>query len=355
MENFKPVLLSMLLGIAGGAVFYALALPLPWVLGAMTANTIAAFAGVKIGLSLRLRETMICTLGMMLGSSFTPDIVDRIDTWSWAVVSMLVFVSLLIAVITFYYLRFSNFDRVTCFFSAAPGGLGPMAVIGENFGGDARMIPLAHAVRIIIVVFTIPAYLTFVEGLELPSRGAGMGGDGTLVSMTDLAILMALAAVGFFVAKSLKIPAASVVGPMVVCAAAYLFGLVEGFLPAPLTIAAQVAIGSSIGARFVGLRVRQLIKPITLSAISGLMMLGAAAGFSALLAPVLGVSRPALLLALAPGGLAEMSLIAFSLNIDTAFVATLHVARIMCIVLLLPFVFRQLGWSQAKHIEPRPG
>ena len=37
-----------------------------------------------------------------------------------------------------------------------------------SYGGDGRIIPLAHAVRIIIVVSFIPFYLTFVEGLDLP-------------------------------------------------------------------------------------------------------------------------------------------------------------------------------------------
>ncbi len=345
MNGYKPILLSILLGIGGGAIFYFLSLPLPWVLGAMTANTLAAFAGLNIGLSLRLREIMICTLGMMLGSSFTPDIVERIGTWGWAVLAMIVFIGLLITVVTAFYIRVSGFNRVTSFFAASPGGLGPMTIIGESFGGDARMIPLVHAVRITIVVFAIPAYLTFIEGLELPSRGLGMGDGASLVSVGDFFILTALAACGYVTAKFLHIPAASVVGPMLLCAAAYLIGFVEGNLPGPVTVAAQVTIGASIGARFVGLKLKQLIKPIALSSLSALFMLACAAAFSALLAPMLGVSRPALLLALSPGGLAEMSLIAFSLNIDTAFVATLHVARIMCVVLLLPFVFRLLGWA----------
>ena len=48
-------------------------------------------------------------------------------------------------------------------------------------------------------------------------------------------------------------------------------------------------------------------------------------------------------LALAPGGLAGMSLIALALGIETAFVATHHVARIAMIVIAAPLVFRKLG------------
>ena len=42
-----------------------------------------------------------------------------------------------------------------------------------------------------------------------------------------------------------------------------------------------------------------------------------------------------------PGGLAETSLIALSLGIETAFVATHHVIRIGFIVVVAPLVFKR--------------
>ena len=54
-----------------------------------------------------------------------------------------------------------------------------------------------------------------------------------------------------------------------------------------------------------------------------------------------GLSMPALVLAFAPGGLAEMSLIALALSLDAAFVATHHAVRICVVVVLAPAVFRR--------------
>ena len=342
MKRHAPVALSIALGVLGGALFQWLDLPLPWVIGAMTINFIAALSGLPIAHNLTLREIMIGSIGMMLGSAFSPQILAQLGQWAGAALAMILFVIGMIALLSAFYRRFSDFDPVTCFFSATPGGLGSMAVIGEGFGGDPRMIPLVHAVRIVVVVFAIPAYLTFVEGLELPSRSVVGGEDAIVASTPDLAILIALTGLGYLSAKKLKIPAANIIGPMLLCAVAYLSGMVEGQPPGALVIAAQVVIGSSIGARFVGLPMRQLVKPIGLAVASALMMLAGAALGSVLLEPLLSISRPALLLALAPGGLAEMSLIAYSLDIDTAFVATMHVVRIVSIVLLAPFAFRLL-------------
>jgi uncharacterized membrane protein AbrB (regulator of aidB expression) len=52
-----------------------------------------------------------------------------------------------------------------------------------------------------------------------------------------------------------------------------------------------------------------------------------------------GVDPMGLLLALVPGGLVEMGLIALSLGIDTAMVSTLHVLRIGLIILVVPLFF----------------
>ena len=51
---------------------------------------------------------------------------------------------------------------------------------------------------------------------------------------------------------------------------------------------------------------------------------------------MLGLPIAALVLAFAPGGLAEMSLIALALGVDPAFVSSHHVVRIFLVVVLAP-------------------
>ncbi|MDP7193084.1 MAG: AbrB family transcriptional regulator, partial [Arenicellales bacterium] len=52
------------------------------------------------------------------------------------------------------------------------------------------------------------------------------------------------------------------------------------------------------------------------------------------------IKEETLLLALAPGGLAEMSLIAISMDADTALIAIMHILRITLIVVAGPPLFR---------------
>jgi len=55
----RAKLMTLAIGIPGGALFYLLYLPLPWMLGAMATTTVAALSGVRIALMPGLRLVFI--------------------------------------------------------------------------------------------------------------------------------------------------------------------------------------------------------------------------------------------------------------------------------------------------------
>ena len=60
------------------------------------------------------------------------------------------------------------------------------------------------------------------------------------------------------------------------------------------------------------------------------------------------------MLAYAPGGLAEMSLVALALGADAAFVSIHHIARIVLIIAFAPMIFLAARrWLRPQH--PQPG
>jgi membrane AbrB-like protein len=137
-----------------------------------------------------------------------------------------------------------------------------------------------------------------------------------------------------------------IIMPMVISAAAYLSGIVETPPPAPMVAVAQVVMGAGIGVRFVGVRWREAGPTLAYAALSGFIMLAGAMIVANIASPLLGIDSNTLVLALAPGGLAEMCMTALALNADTAFIATMHVIRILMIVALAPLVFHLLGWRK---------
>lgn len=339
------MLLSLLIGSAGGTVFYLLKMPLAWMLGAMLATTIAALAGAPVGFWSPLRSVMITVIATLLGSGFTPEVAERVGQWGLPAIVVVAFVLAISSLVFFYLARMGRFDRISCYFAATPGGLGIMTLVGEAHGGDPRVISLTQASRILVVVCSIPLYLRYVAGLSFEAP-AQMSPAGAVAGPSELLILVGCAVVGAPLASRLRIPNAAFIGPFVLSAAAYFFGIVEGRPPLVLVWMAQLVIGSALGARFVGVGLVDLRRVLVVALGSGALMLGGAVAVSEIAAAPLGIGADALLLALAPGGLPEMTLMALALHTDTAFVSTMHVVRIILVVVAAPYLFRLLGWSE---------
>lgn len=348
-QRAPGIVLALLLGGLGGWGASALALPLPWMIGAMTATTVAAVLGAPIAMAQPLRTVMVAVLGVMLGSGFTPEILARLDEWAISLVSLLGYIALAGGAGLYYFRRVCGYDRVTAYFSAMPGGLSEMIVVGTEMGGDARRISLAHASRLLIVVMTIPFAFRWLESLDPASRPpAGLPID--TIPPLDLGILALCGAVGFVLARLAKVPAAAVVGPMLASAAVHLAGLTKASPPIELVSAAQVAVGAAIGARFAGTDLRLVAQTLVQSVGATAILVAVTLLFAGGLGFALDLDSRALVLAFAPGGLAEMSLIAIALGADAAFVATHHIVRIVLIVVLAPAAFRTM-----RTLEERRG
>ena len=163
------------------------------------------------------------------------------------------------------------------------------------------------------------------------------------VDAAGLAALAPAGGAGYLIAGRLWLPAPAFLGPLLASAGIHLASLTAAQPPWELVAAAQVVIGAAIGGRFAGTDIRLVPRILTLAVGSTAIFLAMAAVAALVLERLTDFAFPALLLAFTPGGLAEMSLVALALDIDTAFVATHNVARIALIVTLAPLFFRLLG------------
>ena len=221
-----------------------------------------------------------------------------------------------------------------------------MSIIGEGAGGDARTISLIHFCRIVLAVLTIPLVMRAIYG-PVGSSVLDRLHLGADLHLTDVALLTAAAVVGALGGKALRLPGASISGPMFLSAILHATGITAAVPPSWLIFAAQLVIGASLGARFAGITPRALGR-IVLAATSGMaVILSITLMLSLALEPFVQEELTALVLAYAPGGFAEMSLIALSLNIGTAFVAAHHMARIVLAVMLMPVIWRRTGGAKA--------
>ena len=344
--DFTTLAFTLGLGTAGGFLFNWFHLPLAWMIGSMMFCTAAAMAGLPVQVPVQLRSGMIMILGIMLGSAFYPGILGRMGEWTISLLGVALYIVVAAALGILFLKRVGRYDPVTAFFTATPGGLNEMVMVGTAMGGDDRTISLAHSARVMLVVMTIPVWFQFFQGYNPAARGP-LGPGLTELPLVDL-ILLASCAIGAVVARRLRLPAAMLVGPMLLSAAIHLAGVTTGKPPGVLIAAAQIVVGAALGSRFAGIRLSRVAHTLAVASGLTILLLVITLAFSAVLHAMTGIPLPALVLAFAPGGLAEMSLVALALGVDAALVSTHHIVRIVLIVTFAPLAFRML-----RHFEQR--
>lgn len=338
LRQILNALLAAAIAFIGGGAFYLLELPLPWTLGSITASAIAAFAGAKWVLPMPVRELARPVTGLMAGSAFTASVVASLAQWWPALVIVLVYTLITVFLGWFYFQRVAGWNRPTAIFSAAPGGMSELTMLGSTLGAEVRTLALAHATRVLILVFSVPFALQLIVGHPI---GRVLPGSNALhTAWTDWLILAGCAAAGYGIGKITKLPGGIMLPTLLFSAIVHATGLSEASAPGWMVAGVQLIIGSTAGSRFNGVTLRELGATLMHSVAwaSILAVLTACAAFLS----SLFLDHPIIALALsfAPGGMAEMAIIAFTLQTEVAFVICCQVARILLIYLMVPVLFR---------------
>ncbi|MGP9819510.1 AbrB family transcriptional regulator [Salinarimonas sp. NSM] len=328
---YARFLAALVLGTIGGYLFFRAGLPLPWMLGPMTVCTLAALVRAPISAPPVVRPPMSAVIGVLLGAAFTPDVIGRLDEWVISTIGLAAFVAVSGLVVVTYFRVVARFDPVTAYFSGMPGGLVEMVIVGEAKGGDGRTIALIHSARILLVVMTLPFLVQWVEGVALGARPAA--GPSVLdAPLSAEAWILVCGLVGTFLGHVLRLPAKVLLGPMLVSAAVHVTGVSDFRPPVEIVAGAQVVLGVTIGARFLGTPPREILRILVLSVGSTVILLALTLAFASVVGRIMGLGTVPLILAYSPGGLAEMSLVAIAVQTEVAFVAAHHIIRIVLVM-----------------------
>lgn len=329
---------GLALGTLGGLGFYALKLPLPWMLGALFTTMAAALAGLPVQGPMRLRPGIVAVIGVLLGSRFTPAVVDQAGQALVTLSILMVYLASVALVVVPWYRYVARQDWTTAYFSGMPGGLSEMIELGEAKGADVPAIVLAHSLRIVLTIGLMAVLFRLVLGYDVGA--AASAASRAALGPGDAVILAACAVLGALLGLKLRFPAPTFLGPLVLSGAIHMAGITQSAPPSLLINAAQIALGTILGCRFLGIPAAMVLR-------AGVFSLGATvltlllAGLCAWAMHVgAGVGIDQGLLALAPGGLTEMGLIALAIHADVAFVALHHVVRILVVIILAPVLVR---------------
>jgi len=333
----RPRLSAIAAAAVGIAVFLALGLPLPFLFGPMAGCLVLGLAGGQMRGMGPLGEAMRSILGVAVGASITPALLA--DLPRMAVSLALVPVYLLIAGLIGYPLlrRTFGFDHPTAWYAAMPGGLQDMLVFGEEAGARVRSLSLIHATRVLLIVLLAPPLLWAVYGVDLHTPP---GQPATETPAAQLALMVVAGIGGWRIAKRAGLFGASILGPMIATAALSLAGFITLRPPAEAIWVAQVFIGLAVGVRYSGLSFGELRHDVAAGAALTLMLAILTLGFAEAVYLVGIAPQLEAFMAFAPGGQAEMAVLALLAGADLAFIVSHHILRIVLVILLAPIVAR---------------
>lgn len=333
------VALTFVIAGIGVSLFHVAALPLPWLLGPIAACLIAALCGIRMAGIRPLNEGMRTILGVAVGATFTPVILASMALM-WPTLLLIPVMVIVIGLVGVpYFQRVWGYDFATSYYATMPGGLQDMLVFGEEAGGNPRTLSLIHATRVLVIVVALPFILQALWGADLSNPPGAPARD---VPAGQMLLMLAAAILGWQGARRVGMFGASILGPLIVAAALALSGLLVHRPPVEAIWAAQFFIGMGVGMKYTGITMAEvrrdlaagfgfcgLLIVLTLIFVEAVYGLGLAGGMDALLA-------------FAPGGQAELTVLALIVGADMAFVIAHHVLRIFVVILGAPLFARML-------------
>jgi membrane AbrB-like protein len=154
---------------------------------------------------------------------------------------------------------------------------------------------------------------------------------------------MLIGLAGALIGVKLRLPAGALVGSMVAVGLVNVWGAIP--IPAPpagIRFAMQVVLGILLGTKLTAdtlLALKDLWRPALLCTVIAVGT-GVLSGY--LISRWLGIERLTAILGTAPGGISDMSLIALDMGAQTSTVVVMHLARLISVVVVVPWVVRLL-------------
>lgn len=158
----------------------------------------------------------------------------------------------------------------------------------------------------------------------------------------NLVTTIVAALVGAALFEALRVPAGALIGAMVAVAILNFLPAGSTDLPRPLQFLSLAAIGWLIGQGIDADTMRTLASRAGVIgiAVALLLLFGGAVAF--VLARMDLLDPATAFLATSPGGLSQMSALSAAVGADAALVATLHIVRVVAVILLSPIVVKLL-------------
>lgn len=335
----------------GALAFNWLGLPLPYLLGALTATLIGSLLGFQPRVPMWLFLTMLGILGIYAGSALDTELLAGLMRWPISLTAMIVLVIATTAINTAYFQRYAGFSRITAIFAAVPGAQTLALLMCARYGGDERQVIIPQITRVLAVIYLVPLILiTFGTwaGIDIDRVRGAPAEPWVIPDWQTVVLATTVALATLALAFRMRWPQPTMLGPLCGIAILQVTGLTELEIPGQALTPVQFVLGTFLGTRFAKIRWRSALGMTGHGLVALLLTFVGVFLMTGLLVLVTDIPPAALLLAFAPGGLPEMVLIAATLNVDPAFVVVHQITRFLVIALVMPWVITHVVASKGK-------
>jgi len=234
--------------------------------------------------------------------------------------------------------RSTELDAPTGALGMVAGGASGIVAMADELGADARLVAFMQYLRVLVVVLSIPV----VVGPGFPAAGSGGGPDDgpLLAGASDWLLTIGVAVVGAWAGRLTKLPAATLLGPLLLAGAITLAEPDALDVPPLARELAFALIGLEVGLRFTADTLRSMGRLLGPVIVAILALMAGSFLFALGLTATTSASLLESYLATTPGGLYAVLAVAFGAGADTTFVVAVQTLRLLSLVILAPFVVR---------------
>lgn len=337
--------LGMLACAAAGALFAWLQSPLPWMIGPLVVMAVLRFCGAQLLAPVGSRETGQVIISAALGLYFTAEVGRQVMSHAPLLVALAFFSMALAYLGAFVISRLSATDWTTALFASVPGGASEMANLGERYGAKVDRIAVAQSLRVLMVVIIVPFALAL---LQVQGTDTSYVAPRVRFDPMGLVGLLGACAAGGIVLGWIRLPNPFMLGPLLVAIGLTVTGVELSAVPSWLTNGGQLLLGCALGQRFDRAFLAAAPRFALVVVVSIALAMAVAALFAVVLAALLPIAGATLIVAAAPGGVAEMCLTAKALKLGVPLVTAAHVTRVVLLVTLTVPVFRLVRATLAR-------
>ncbi|THU00673.1 AbrB family transcriptional regulator [Lampropedia puyangensis] len=348
MNTLWRLVLGLAIALLGAQLALWLDIPLPWMLGPLLLTAATRISHVPSRCAPIFNQFGRWMIGLSLGLYFTPQVAESVMRYWPLMVFGMAYAIALAFLGRSVYMRCADMDPTTAWFAAAIGSASEMANMAQRHGARVDQVASAHSMRVLLVVVVVPfAFQWFADAPMVRPM------DVRDVQWPGFFWLVSGAWVCGWLFQRLRLPNGWMLGPMAFAMLITLSGIELSALPPWLSWAGQLCIGWSLGDKYRPDFLRSAPRLLGVVAALSLGVIAFSALLGWLLALAIELPPATLILALIPGGIAEMTITAKVLGLGVPLVTALQVSRMLCVVLSTGWLYERFLAGARQRIDRR--